>query len=101
MCRAVDWYYGSARDSAATVHDFQYGNVPVAVMVRQGRHRRVERPREPAGEAFDGTRLPHGPRGGCGALSDFGARRGALSREASLVDRAQARGGAPPGGSAG
>jgi hypothetical protein len=33
MRRAVDWYYEVARDFAATVHDFQYGNVPVAVMV--------------------------------------------------------------------
>src|SRR5690348_3749137 len=101
MRRAFGWYYGVATDSAATVHDFQYGNVPVAVVVRQGRHRRVERPREPACQAADGARLSHRPRGGGGPFQDLGARGGALSRETSLMDRAQARGGAAAGGSAG
>src|SRR5579863_1586140 len=86
MRRAVDWYYGVAGDCAATVHDFQYGNVPVAVVVRQGCQRGVERPREPARAAFDCPCLSHRACGGRGALQDFGARRGAVSRTASLLD---------------
>src|SRR6185437_16302581 len=81
MRRVVDWYYGAARDSAATVHDFQYGNVSVAVMVRQGRHRRVERPGEPARAAADGARFSYRPRRSRGSLQDIHARGGAVPRE--------------------
>jgi hypothetical protein len=80
---------------------FQYGDVPVAVMVRQGRRRRVERPREPASATLDRARFSHRSCGGRSAFQDLGARGGALSGEASLLDRAQARGSAAPGRAAG